>query len=347
MSSAASILDASRQPRTKKNLKKTAIPQEAGSDDEFGDESGGEEEDELEEDGASGSDDEDDEDGRPEGGEEFRAVAADPAAAAPSKKQQKKLKASKRGPSAPASNKDAALAKAFAKIMEAPHARTGPSAVLAASKSVLKRTREDDEASAKAASARKARAELLRKRGHAPVPARGEDPEHDAREKALSKLATRGVVALFNAVSTAQRRAREAEAAGAKAATATAAGKAGFLAALRGSAVAAAVAPHAGAARSGAPPPSAKGWDVLHPGYDTLAGGRKMKDWDRRREEDEAAKGAGPVGDALSSEEEEEEEDDGDDDDDGDEGGPARRDEGGGRSSSSDGEDDGGGGGGW
>ena len=121
----------------------------------------------------------------------------------------------------------------------------------------------------------------------------------------------------------------------------------GFLAALRGSAVAAAVAPHAGAARSGAPPPSAKGWDVLHPGYDTLAGGRKMKDWDRRREEDEAAKGAGPVGDALSSEEEEEEEDDGDDDDDGDEGGPARRDEGGGRSSSSDGEDDGGGGGGW
>lgn len=221
--------------------------------------------------------------------------------------------------------------------MEAPHAKTGPAAVLAASKSVLKRSREDGESSAKAAGARKARAELLRKRGHAPVPARGEDPEQDAREKALSRLATRGVVALFNAVSTAQRRAREAEFAGAKAATATAAGKAGFLAALRGSAVAAAVAPHAGS--SNAPPPSAKGWDVLSPGYDTLAGGKKMKDWDRRREEDEAAKGAGPVGDALSSEE------DDDDDDEDEDGGPASSDEGGGSSSSDD--DDGGGGGGW
>ena len=216
--------------------------------------------------------------------------------------------------------------------MEAPHAKTGPSAVLAASKSVLKRTREDDEASAKAASARKARAELLRKRGHAPVPARGEVPEHDAREKVLSKLATRGVVALFNAVSTAQRRAREAEATGARAATATAAGKAGFLAALRGSAVAAAVSPHH-AGKANAPPPSAKGWDVLNPGYDTLAGGKKMKDWDRRREEDEAAKGAGPVGDALSSEDEDDEDDDVDD-------GPAS-------SSSSDDDDGEGGGGGW
>jgi hypothetical protein len=227
--------------------------------------------------------------------------------------------------------------------MEAPHAKTGPAAVLAASKSVLKRAREDDETTAKATSARKARADLLKKRGHARVPSRGEDPEHDAREKMLSKIATRGVVALFNAVSTAQRKAREAEAAGAKAATATAAGKAGFLAALRGSAVAAA-ANHAGANRSNAPPPSAKGWDVLNPNYDTLAGGKKMKDWDRRREEDESAKGAGPVGDALSSEEED---DDGDSDG---EGGPASSDdEDGGRSSGSDddNDDEGGGGGGW
>lgn len=278
----------------------------------------------------------------PADGGEFRAVASDPAAATPSKKQKKKKKKGDPSSSAPApSNKDAALARAFAKIMEAPHAKTGPSAVLAASKSVLKRAREDDETSAKAASARKARAELLRRRGHARVPPRGEDPEHDAREKALSKIATRGVVALFNAVSTAQRRAREAEAAGARASAATAAGKAGFLAALRGSAVAAAVAPHAGAARgSNAPPPSAKGWDVLNPNYDTLAGGKKMKDWDRRREEDESAKGAGPVGDALSSEDEDE---DGDKDDDDEEGGPASSDEGG-RSSSSDDDDDGGGG---
>lgn len=227
--------------------------------------------------------------------------------------------------------------------MGAHHAKTGASAVLAASKSVLKRAREDDDTSAKAASARKARAELLKKRGHAPVPARGEDPEHDAREKALSKIATRGVVALFNAVSTAQRKAREAEAAGAKAATATAAGKAGFLSALRGSAVAAAVAPHAAGGRSSnAAPPSAKGWDVLNPNYDTLAGGKKMKDWDRRREEDESAKGAGPVGDALSSDD-----DDDDEKEDGDGRDSSSGDEGGRSSSSDDDDDDDGGGGGW
>lgn len=37
------------------------------------------------------------------------------------------------------------------------------------------------------------------------VPKRGEEPEHDALEKALLKTATRGVVRLFNAVSKAQR----------------------------------------------------------------------------------------------------------------------------------------------
>ena len=37
------------------------------------------------------------------------------------------------------------------------------------------------------------------------MPKRGEDPEHDALEKALLKTATRGVVRLFNAVSKAQR----------------------------------------------------------------------------------------------------------------------------------------------
>ena len=37
------------------------------------------------------------------------------------------------------------------------------------------------------------------------MPKRGQDPEHDALEKALLKTATRGVVRLFNAVSKAQR----------------------------------------------------------------------------------------------------------------------------------------------
>ena len=37
------------------------------------------------------------------------------------------------------------------------------------------------------------------------MPKRGEEPQHDALEKALLRTATRGVVRLFNAVSKAQR----------------------------------------------------------------------------------------------------------------------------------------------
>lgn len=46
------------------------------------------------------------------------------------------------------------------------------------------------------------------------VPKKGADPGQDAREKQLQKLATRGVVLLFNAVNKAQKQRREAEAAG-------------------------------------------------------------------------------------------------------------------------------------
>ncbi|KAF6258102.1 hypothetical protein COO60DRAFT_1626549 [Scenedesmus sp. NREL 46B-D3] len=68
---------------------------------------------------------------------------------------------------------------------------------------------EADEAAAR--QAKKQRQEM-RQRGHLKVPKKGADPAHDAREKQLQKLATRGVVLLFNAVNKAQKQKREAEA---------------------------------------------------------------------------------------------------------------------------------------
>ena len=46
---------------------------------------------------------------------------------------------------------------------------------------------------------------------------RGEDPEHDAAEKALLRTARRGVVRLFNAVSKAQKQTTEQQVAGSRA----------------------------------------------------------------------------------------------------------------------------------
>ena len=51
----------------------------------------------------------------------------------------------------------------------------------------------------------------MKQRGHVVPSRRGEDPEADAREKALQRVATRGVVRLFNAVTKAQRQIRDAE----------------------------------------------------------------------------------------------------------------------------------------
>ena len=68
---------------------------------------------------------------------------------------------------------------------------------------------------------------------------RGQDPTADAREKGLTRLATKGVVRLFNAIAKAQRQLREAEEASGSRAKAVKLGKASFLAQLKGSAAAA------------------------------------------------------------------------------------------------------------
>lgn len=59
-----------------------------------------------------------------------------------------------------------------------------------ASKSVAKRHREEVEASAAQKAAKKLRQEM-KQRGHVPVHKKGEDPEADAHEKALYKVATK------------------------------------------------------------------------------------------------------------------------------------------------------------
>eukprot|EP00878_Enallax_costatus_P036343 GHUV01040803.1.p1 GENE.GHUV01040803.1~~GHUV01040803.1.p1 ORF type:complete len:378 (+),score=165.42 GHUV01040803.1:47-1180(+) len=139
--------------------------------------------------------------------------------------------------------KSASFAKAFAKIMAKPSkaaatkAATPADVILSESASMAKRKAEVAADEAAARETKKQRLELKR-RGHLKVPKKGADPAHDVREKQLQKLATRGVVLLFNAVNKAQKQKREAEAAGLKGAKALKAkpgfsSKAGFFAELK------------------------------------------------------------------------------------------------------------------
>lgn len=155
------------------------------------------------------------------------------------------------------------------------------------------------------------------------IPVRGVDPAADASERQLLKLATRGVVLLFNAVTKAQKQKQEAEAAGTKAAAKAAkTAKTGIFAELKAGAKAAAgiVAPSAAAAGAGSKRSGGgkqqqegeagggTGWAVLGEGFPGLTGGVKMKDWDKAVDSgDEGGDGAPLAGS-----------DDGDDSDGGD-----------------------------
>jgi hypothetical protein len=138
---------------------------------------------------------------------------------------------------------------------------------------------------------------------------RGVDPAADARERQLLKLATRGVVLLFNAVTKAQKQRQDADAAGSKAAAKAAkAAKTGIFAELKAGARAAAeitAAPAAAAVagggrkkqqqqqkRPGDGEAGGSGWAVLGEGFPGLTGGSKMKDWDKAADSgDEAGDG--------------------------------------------------------
>ncbi|KAL4437109.1 hypothetical protein ABPG75_004248 [Micractinium tetrahymenae] len=240
--------------------------------------------------------------------------------------------------------KAASFAKAFAKIVEgsgkkaaeavaatAQQAAAAPAAIaaaaaapiLATSRSIAKRKAEEAEEAKADREAKKLRQEM-KQRGHVVPKRRGQDPEGDAREKGLQRLATKGVVRLFNAIAKAQKQLREAEEATGSRAKAVKLGKASFLAQLKGSGAVAtgakpgeALVPSAPArqvAATAAAAPAAKqrrraaaaaaadssddedaaGWDVLKQGFVGLQGGSKMKDWDKQESDEE-----GPDGDSL------------------------------------------------
>ncbi|GBF99622.1 hypothetical protein Rsub_12301 [Raphidocelis subcapitata] len=214
-----------------------------------------------------------------------------------------------------AGEKGASFAKAFAKIISKPvkgpkaakaAAAGGGDLILAESAGVQKRKVEEEEDAAARHEAKKQRL-AMRTRGHLTVPRKGEDPAHDVREKQLQRLATRGVVLLFNAVNKAQRQKAEAEAAGGvakrKAAVAKL-GKASFLAELKQAATkgvpvdaAAAEAPAGKGQQQREPQRGAAAgaaWDVFGEGFPGLTRGAKMKDWDARAGSDDDEVGEQP-----------------------------------------------------
>jgi hypothetical protein len=140
---------------------------------------------------------------------------------------------------------------------------------------------------------------------------KGEDPAADAFEKQLQRLATKGVVLLFNAVNKAQKQQAEAKAAGKKASKAT---RAGLLAELKASSqLPGATAPvgqpgvlkplgmqqqqemvviqqqrqQQGQQQADSDDEGLPGWDVLGESIPGLTGGSKMKDWDKQMEQEE------------------------------------------------------------
>lgn len=186
--------------------------------------------------------------------------------------------------------KGASFAKAFSMILAgkagSKEAAAGTAPILVASKQVAKRQAESAAEAGARREQKKARLERKR-RGHAPVPRRGEEPAHDATEKQLSRLATKGVVLLFNAIGKAQKAAAVAGGAGGKGAAKPAKlARASLLAQLKagsGTVGASSVlgAPIGSTAAGAAVGAAASSWKVLQEGFTGLAGGAKMKDWDR------------------------------------------------------------------
>ncbi|KAG1668742.1 hypothetical protein FOA52_014288 [Chlamydomonas sp. UWO 241] len=193
--------------------------------------------------------------------------------------------------------KGASFAKAFAKIVEGKaKARAGGVdgvPILQGSKSTIKTKAEEEQVEKADRAAKKLRHEM-RKRGHVKVPKRGDDPAADMREKQLTKLATRGVVLLFNAVAKTQ---KDTSGKGAATGKAGKLSKAAFLTQLKSSSTA--VTSSAGAMARGvssggvlglgravpAPEGGAPAWRVLADDYSGLPGTSKMKDWDKDDED--------------------------------------------------------------
>lgn len=206
--------------------------------------------------------------------------------------------------------KSVTLARAFARTLDSAskNAKQNLLAVqldapiLAASKSLATRKAEE-EALSKADRAAKRLKMEMRMRGHVVPSRRGEDPDADAKEKSLQKIATRGVVQLFNAVAKAQRKLREVDDLTHSRAQAAKLGRASFLLELK-KAREESSSKHKKKKESQenhhkpkvnkdeeedevieAEPDvedeAAEGWQVLRQNFDGLKGKGRMKDWGR------------------------------------------------------------------
>ena len=182
--------------------------------------------------------------------------------------------------------------------------------ILAGSKSVHRR-KEEEKLELEAAKAAKKLREEMKKRGHYLPVKKGVDPRRDNLEKRLIKTATKGVVQLFNAINTAQKRIRSEETQGNKAKVAKL-GKAGFLAGIRQvrerqqrEEVAGARKADAGADDAGVEEEPVGGkWDVLKDGFAGLNDSSvRMRDWDSKG--DQKGEGESEVGGDDDSESDE------------------------------------------
>lgn len=190
------------------------------------------------------------------------------------------------------SSKSSAYSRAFSKILKqskvAEESETGP--VLAARQTLVARKLEEEAGETKEKKASKKEKKELREKAHV-------CPQSytDAKEKDLVRLATRGVVKLFNAVSKAQKVQTTSDVRDAKVVAKQS--KAAFLAEVRGTGTSSAVGSKRSRSSASAPPfkfgtsesqnqPTSR-WSVVKD--DFMLGKQKLKDWDKDEEMGDAA----------------------------------------------------------
>ena len=202
-----------------------------------------------------------------------------------------------RGPAAKflEGEKGASFAKAFSKILDHKvkqrpvDGEEDPTLILAESRSVAKRKAEEQEAAKASRASKKMRLDM-KNRGHVKILQKGLDTTSDLKEKQLSRIATRGVVMLFNAISQAQKKVAGAEgsAGGSKAAKLS---KASFLAQLKGLGPSGTEGQVLGLAKSKKQDGAKVGAGWLAKDFTGLGNlGSKMKDFDKQGGEDEEEK---------------------------------------------------------
>lgn len=158
------------------------------------------------------------------------------------------------------------------------------------SKSIKRLQREEQEEKELTKEARKLRKEM-KQRGHVIPAKKGIEPRRDVEEKRLQKIATKGVVQLFNAINAAQKRIQSEDASGNKAKIARL-GKASFLAEIQHMKNSEKQADRSGIQASSdvavkdVAEEHDQGWDVLKKGFVGVQENAKMKDWDKAKDSD-------------------------------------------------------------